>query len=123
MAENDGARRRRRGSEAGEARSAADAVRREAADLGCDLGRDGGDAVIVVRLDPEDPRALGRPEADREDGPERDRHLAEDVAGAPAADDPLDPVHELDRLDATVEEPEERALGAGVRRVLARAGA
>jgi hypothetical protein len=95
-------------------------VRREAADLGCDVGRDSGDAVIVVSLDPEDPRALGGAEAHGEDGSERDRHLAEDVAGAPRADDPLDPVHELHRLDPAVEQPEERSLRAGVRRVLAR---
>ena len=76
--------------------------------------------VVVVGLDPQDPRRLGRAEADREDRPERDRHLAEDVARAALADDALDPVDELDRLDAPVEHREERALGARVRRVLAR---
>ena len=120
VAENDGARRRRRGREAGEACGAADAVRREAADLGRDLGRDRGDAVVVVRLDPEDAGDLGRAEPDREDGAESDRDLPEHVAGAPVADDALDPVHELDRLDPPGEEPEERALGGGVRRILAR---
>ena len=39
----------------------------------------------------------------------------------PLADDPLDAVHELDGLDATLEHGEERALVALVRGVLARA--
>ena len=51
---------------------------------------------------------------------ERDRHLAEDVPRAALADDALDPVDELDRLDAALEHGEERALAALVRRVLAR---
>ena len=76
--------------------------------------------MVVVRLDPHDARRLGRPEADREDRPEHDRHLAEDVAGLPLADDALDPVDELDRLDPTLEHGEERPLVALVRRVLAR---
>ena len=38
-------------------------------------------------------------EADREDRPERDRHLAEELAGVALADDALDAVDELDRLD------------------------
>jgi hypothetical protein len=50
----------------------------------------------------------------------RDRHLAEHVPGAPLADDALDPVDELDRLDVPFEQPEERALAALVNRVLAR---
>ena len=40
--------------------------------------------------------------------------------GLALADDPLDPVDELDRLDAALEHGEERALAALVRRVLAR---
>ena len=63
--------------------------------------------------------ALGGAEADREDGAEHDRHLAEDVAGVALADDALDPVDELDRLDPPVEHGEERALAALVRGVLA----
>ena len=47
---------------------------------------------------------------DRENGPEGDRHLAEDVPGSALADDALDPIHELDRFDATIEHREERAL-------------
>ena len=85
-----------------------------------DVGRHGRDGVVVVRLDPHDARRLRRAEADREHRPERDRHLAEDVARLALADDALDPVDELDRLDAALEHGEERPLVALVRRVLAR---
>jgi hypothetical protein len=51
---------------------------------------------------------------------ERDRHLAEDVAAAALADDALDSVDELDRLDATLEHGEERPLRTLGRRVLTR---
>ena len=50
---------------------------------------------------------------------ERDRHLPEDVARLPPADDALDPVDELDRLDAALEHREQRPLVALVHRVLA----
>ena len=40
--------------------------------------------------------------------------------GLPLADDALDPVDELDRLDPALEHGEQRALAALVRRVLAR---
>ncbi len=51
---------------------------------------------------------------------ERDRHLAEEVARVALADDALDPVDELDRLDPALEHREERPLVALVGRVLAR---
>jgi hypothetical protein len=95
-------------------------VGREPADLLGDVGSYGREGVVVARLDPHDPRRLRGTEAHGEDGPERDRHLAEDVARATHTDDALDPVDELDRLDATLEHGEERALAALVRRVLAR---
>ena len=64
--------------------------------------------MVVVRLDPEHARRLGaRTEADGEDRPERDRHLAEEVADVALADDARDPVDELDRLDRAVEDGEE----------------
>src|SRR5204862_454425 len=56
----------------------------------------------------------------RKHGPERDRHLADDVARVALADEPVDPVRHLHRLDATLEEAEERALVALVSDVLAR---
>ena len=120
MPDDDRARRRRVGGDALQAARAAHPVRRELADLLRDVGRRGGDGVVVVRLDAHHPRRLGGAEADREDGAERDRHLAEDVAGVALADHALDPVDELDRLDAALEHGEERALVALVRRVLAR---
>src|SRR5207248_6126885 len=47
-------------------------------------------------------------------------HLAEDVARATLADNALDPVDELHRLDAALEHGEERALAALVGGVFAR---
>ena len=76
--------------------------------------------MVVVGLDPDHPRLLGRAESDREDRTECDRHLPEDLPDLPLADDPLDPVGELDRLDPALEQAEERALTALRRRVLAR---
>src|SRR5207248_9676341 len=56
----------------------------------------------------------------REDGAEHERHLTEDVAGMALADRALDAVDPLDRLDASLEEGEERRLAALVRGVLPR---
>ena len=90
------------------------------ADLLGDIGRHGCDGVVVLRLDPQHARLLGRAEPDGEHGPQRQRHLAEDVPRLTRADDALDPVDELDRLDPTLEHGEKRALAALVHRVLAR---
>jgi hypothetical protein len=95
-------------------------VRGEPPDLGRDVRRDGGDEVVVVRFDSHHPRTHRGAEAHREDRAERDRHLAEDVAGVAHADHPLDPVGALDRLDAPVEHGEQRPLTALRRRVLTR---
>ena len=94
-------------------------VRREPPDLLADVRRHRGDRVVVVRLDPHHARRLGRAEADGKDRAERDRHLAEDVSQLALADDPLDAVDQLDRLDPPLEHREERALRPLVRRVLA----
>ena len=80
----------------------------------------GGDRVVVVRLDAHHPGLLRRTESDREHGAERDRHLADEIAGVALADDARDAVDELDRLDAAFEQREERSALALVRRVLAR---
>ena len=120
MPDHDRPRRRRLGRDALQPARSADPVARQPADLLADVRRHGRDRVVVVRLDPHDARLLRRAEPDREHRPERDRHLAEDVPRAALADDALDPVDELDRLDATLEHGEERALAALVRRVLAR---
>ena len=59
----------------------------------------------------------GSAKPDREHRAERDRYLAEDVSGLSLTDDALDSVYELDRLDATLEQAEERTLATlGVRR-------
>ena len=76
--------------------------------------------MVVVRLDAQDTRLLGGAEADREERPERDRHLAEEVADLALADYARDAVDELDRLDLAVEHREERAIGTLVGGVLAR---
>ena len=120
MPDHDRARRRRLGREALQPARAADPVAASLPTSSPTSGADGRDGVVVVRLDPHDARLLGRPEPDREHRPERDRHLAEDVARTALADDALDPVDELDRLDAALEHGEERPLVALVRRVLAR---
>ena len=65
-------------------------------------------------------RCLGGAKSDREDRPERDRHLAEDIAGTPLADDALDALVAPDRLDTAFEHGEQRTLAALVRCVLAR---
>jgi len=120
MPDHDRARRRRLGRDALQSAQSADAVACEPADLLADVGVLGRDGVVVIRLDAHDARLLRRAKPDREHGPEHDRHLAEDVPGAALADDAPDPIDELDRLDATLEHGEERALRALVRRVLAR---
>ena len=84
-------------------------------------GATAGERVVVVRLDPHDARvgsAARKPTGNTV--PSDDRHLAEDVARVALADDPLDPVDDLDRLDAPLEHGEQRALVALVRGVLAR---
>jgi hypothetical protein len=60
------------------------------------------------------------PKAHREHRPECDRHFSEHLARLPRADDALDPVDALDRLDATLEHREQRAVFTFLRRVLAR---
>ena len=73
--------RARLGREALQPPRAAHPVRGEIADGRCDLGRDGGDLVVVARLQPHDARALRGAEADREHRAEHDRDLAEDLPG------------------------------------------
>ena len=100
--------------------SAADPLPRQRAELHPDLGRRGCDRVVVLGLDAHDARRLGRAEAERERRAERDRHLADEIAHATSADDALDAVDEPDRLQAPLEDREQRPLVARVDRVLAR---
>ena len=79
----------------------------------------GGDRVVVLRLDSHHPRGLSRAEPDGKDRPQRDRNLADQLAGMALADDARDPVHEFHHLDMTLEQGEQRAPVALVRRVLA----
>ena len=92
----------------------------EPADLLSDVRHHGRDRVVVVSRHPHDPRRHCCAEAHREHRPEHERHLAEEVPGVTLTDDALDPVDELDRLDATLEHGEQRALAALMDRVLAR---
>ena len=119
VADDDRARPRRLRRKPLEAAGAAHPVRGEAPHLERDVRRDRGHRVVVPRLDPHHARLLRRPEPDGKHGAERDRDLAEDVAGVSLPDDRLDPVFDLDGLDAALEQREERALVAGVRGVLA----
>ena len=109
---------RRLGDEALKAAWAADPVARQHAHLLPDVRRDGGDCVVVARLDPEDARRLRCPEPGREGRSERDRDLPEDVTRQAFPDDALDTVDEPDRLDATLDQSEERSLVSFVSRVL-----
>src|SRR5204863_123542 len=68
---------------------------------------------------PHHPGGLRRSEPDREGRPQRDRHLAEDLARLARADRALDPVDHLDGLDLAFDHREERAFRPGVGRVLA----
>ena len=118
MAEDDRAIRSRLGDEALKAARAADPVTRQEPDTLGDVRHGGGDRVVVVRLDPEGTRRFRRPEPGGMRQSERDRDLPEDVTGLPLADHALDAVDELDRLDPTLEQPEERRLVSLVNREL-----
>ena len=89
---------------------AAEPVTHQAPNVLADLRRDSRDGVVVVRLDPEDPRRLNGPEAGGMGCSERDRDLPDEVAGPPLADDPLDSIDELDHLDMTLEQSEKPRL-------------
>ena len=119
VADDDRARPRRLRRKTLEAAGAAHPVRGEAPHLERDIRRNRCHRVVVPRLDPHHSRLLRRPEPDGKHGAERDRDLAEDVAGVSLPDDRLDPVFDLDGLDAALEQREERALVAGIRGVLA----
>ena len=120
MPDHDRARGRRLCRDPLQPARAAHPVRRQLADLLCHVRHHGRDGVVVASLDPHDARRLRCPEPHREHRPEHDRHLSEDIARVTLAEDALDPVDEPDRLDATLEHGEQRALSALVRRVLAR---
>jgi hypothetical protein len=92
---------------------------RQPAHLLRDVGRHRRDRVIVVRRDAHDPRCFGGAEPDRVQRPQRDRNLPEDLAGHSLADDAVNAVDDLDRLDAAAEHAEERAFVALVRGVFA----
>ena len=123
MAEHNCPRRRRLRSEALQATRSADPIACQAAQFLPDVRRHGCDSVVVVGLDSHDARLLRSPKPDGEHCSERDRHLPEDVSRLTLADDALDSIDELDRLDPTLEHGEERSLVARVRGVLARAEA
>ena len=56
--------------------------------------------------------------SNREQRTEGDRHLTENVAGLPLPDHAVDPVYELDGLDTTIKEREQRPLVALISGVL-----
>jgi hypothetical protein len=123
MAKDDRARRWWLGRETLQASRAADSMACEPTDLLADLRRNRRNGVVVARRDSHHPRLLGRSKSDRKHRPERDRHLPEDVSREARADDALDPVNERNRLDATLEQAEERAFVTLVRGVFARSEA
>ena len=99
---------RRLGDEALEASRAGDPVACELPHTCPHIRCDGGDGVVVVRLDPEDPRRLRRPEPGGLGRSKRDRDLPKDVTGPTLADHALHAVDEPDRFDPALEQPEER---------------
>ena len=117
IADHDRARRRQIGRDP---LQRADPLSRQRAELHPDLGRRGCNRVVLLGLDAYDARRLYGAEAHRERRAERHRHLADQIAHATSAEDPLDPVHEPDRLHAPCEDREERPLVARIDRVLAR---
>jgi hypothetical protein len=120
MPDDHGAWRRRVGCDALQPVRTAHPMGRQPSDLPGNVGHDGREGVVVASLDAHDARHLRRAKADREHRPKHDRHLAEDVPGMALAENALDPVDELDRFDAALENGTERARGALVRRILAR---
>jgi hypothetical protein len=72
-----------------------------------------------VQLDAHHARPDGGTEADREHSPQRDRHLAEDIAWHSFTDDALHPIHNLDGLNPAIEQREQRAIISLVRCELA----
>ncbi len=120
MADHDRARRRWLSCDALQPRRSTNPVGCELADFLADIWSRGRDSVVVVSFEPHDARRLCGAKPDGEHRTQRDRHFPEDVARASLADDALDPVDELYRLDATLEQGEERALAALVHGVLAR---
>jgi hypothetical protein len=118
VADHERSRRRRLGGDPLQSPGTRDPVRGEPPDLFGDVGLEGRDRVVVVRLDSQHAGRLGRAEADGEERPQRDRHLAEDVADRALADDARDSIDELDRLDPALEHREERAFASLVGRVL-----
>jgi hypothetical protein len=119
VSEHEDARRRRLGGDSLQPARPAHPVAREPTHLLRDLGRHRCHRVVVGRLDTHDPRRLGGAKPNREQRPERDRNLAEDVAGMSLADDAVDAVDDLYCLDPTLEEREQRALLALVGGVFA----
>ena len=123
MAEHERARLRGLGRQALQTTRAADAICGQLPDVLSDRRRRGRKRVVVVRLDPHHPRRLDGAEADREDRPERDRHLAEELSRVTDTDRAVDPVDEPGRLDLALEDGEERPLVPLVRSELSGAQA
>src|SRR5215210_2271703 len=111
MSDDDRARRRWIGCDALQPVRAAHAVGRQPADLLWNVGYHARNSVVVVGLDSHDAGLLRRSEPDREYRSECDRHLAEDVPGDTLADNALNSVDELDRLDATFKHREQCPVG------------
>ena len=120
VSEHRSARGRRLGRDSLQPTRPADPLARQPPDLLCDVRRERCDRVVIRRLDPHDPGRLGSAKPDREQRPKRDRNLAEDVAGTSLADDAVDSIDELYRLNSAVEHREQRPLLALVRCVFAR---
>src|SRR3954468_24554450 len=120
MTKHERARRGRVGRDPAEAVCAAHPVGREPPDLPPDIGLDGRDGVVVLRVDAHDARPLSGAEVHREDRAEHDRYLSEDVPDVALTEHALNAVDGSGRFDATLEYGEQRAILTLVCGVLAR---
>ena len=103
----------------GDPLQAAEALGGELADPGLELGRGGGQRVVLPRLHAQHAAGLERPRRRLHLGAEDHRHLAIDRPRRAGADDPLRPVHRLRKLDPPRDHHEERAGVALVHQELA----
>ena len=81
-------------------------------DLPGDVLRDRRKRIVLLNLDPHDPRRLGRAIAAGEGRAEGDGNLTEDRSGKAPAERALDPVERFDDFDPAGENRKERRLSA-----------
>ena len=84
-----------------------ESVQRQQAHPFRNFRRSGSERVVVLQLDPKHARRLRCAESTRVEHAEGDRHLTEDVAGPPLADNTLHAVDAPDHFEPTLEDAEQ----------------